>query len=68
MSKTIELLEKRQLRKGRPRFKAGDSVRVHFQVIEGQRRRIQVFGHADIVIDRRDLAAPFLMLGSTSPL
>ena len=43
MSKTIELLEQRQLRKGRPRFKAGDTVRVHFQVIEGQRRRIQVF-------------------------
>jgi large subunit ribosomal protein L19 len=43
MSKTIELLEQRQLRKGRPRFTAGDTVRVHFQVIEGQRRRIQVF-------------------------
>ena len=42
MSKTIELLEQRQLRKDRPRFKAGDTVRVHFQVIEGQRRRIQV--------------------------
>ena len=26
-----------------PPFKAGDSVRVHFQVIEGQRRRVQVF-------------------------
>jgi large subunit ribosomal protein L19 len=26
-----------------PEFKAGDTVRVHFQVIEGQRRRIQVF-------------------------
>jgi len=43
MSKTIELLEQRQLRKDRPRFKAGDTVRVHFQVIEGQRRRVQVF-------------------------
>src|SRR6476469_8682563 len=43
MSKTIELLERRQLRKDRPRFKAGDTVRVHFQVIEGERRRIQVF-------------------------
>jgi large subunit ribosomal protein L19 len=51
MSKTIELLEQRQLRKGRPRFKAGDSVRVHFQVIEGQRRRIQVF--EGIVIKRQ---------------
>src|SRR6476660_5348165 len=51
MSKTIELLEQRQLRKGRPRFKAGDTVRVHFQVIEGQRRRIQVF--EGIVIKRQ---------------
>jgi large subunit ribosomal protein L19 len=51
MSKTIELLERRQLRKDRPRFKAGDSVRVHFQVIEGQRRRIQVF--EGIVIKRQ---------------
>jgi large subunit ribosomal protein L19 len=51
MSKTIQLLEQRQLRKDRPRFKAGDSVRVHFQVIEGQRRRIQVF--EGIVIKRQ---------------
>jgi large subunit ribosomal protein L19 len=51
MSKTIELLEQRQLRKGRPRFKAGESVRVHCQVIEGQRRRIQVF--EGIVIKRQ---------------
>jgi large subunit ribosomal protein L19 len=51
MSKTIELLEQRQLRKDRPRFKAVDTVRVHFQVIEGQRRRIQVF--EGIVIKRQ---------------
>src|SRR5262245_35603077 len=51
MSKTIELLEQRQLRKDRPRFKAGDTVRVHFQVIDGQRRRIQVF--EGIVIQRQ---------------
>jgi large subunit ribosomal protein L19 len=51
MSKTIELLEQRQLRKDRSRFKAGDTVRVHFQVIEGQRRRIQVF--EGIVIKRQ---------------
>jgi large subunit ribosomal protein L19 len=55
MSKTIELLERRQLRKDRPRFKAGDSVRVHFQVIEGQRRRIQVF--EGIVIKRQGAGA-----------
>ena len=51
MSKAIELLEQRQLRKDRPRFKAGDTVRVHFQVIEGQPRRVQVY--EGIVIKRQ---------------
>jgi large subunit ribosomal protein L19 len=43
MSNLIESIERRQLRDTIPQFKAGDTVRVHFQVIEGQRRRIQVF-------------------------
>ena len=43
MNRVIETLEQRQLRTNLPPFKAGDSVRVHFQVIEGQRRRVQVF-------------------------
>ena len=51
MSKTIETLEQRQLRAEIPRFKAGDTVKVHFQVIEGQRRRIQVY--EGIVIKRQ---------------
>jgi large subunit ribosomal protein L19 len=51
MSKTIETLEQEQLRPDLPRFKAGDTVRVHFQVIEGQRRRVQVF--EGIVIKRQ---------------
>ena len=42
MSTIIENLERRQLREV-PRFKAGDTVRVHFKVIEGSRQRIQVF-------------------------
>ncbi len=42
MTTIIESIERAQLRKV-PRFKAGDTVRVHFQVIEGQRRRVQVF-------------------------
>ena len=42
MSTTIQDIERRQLRE-LPRFKAGDSVRVHFRVIEGNRQRIQVF-------------------------
>src|SRR3954464_12857011 len=38
----IQELEARQLRQV-PVFKAGDTLRVHFQVIEGSRRRTQVF-------------------------
>jgi large subunit ribosomal protein L19 len=43
MANPIENLERRQLRPNIPEFKAGDTVRVHFQVIEGERRRVQVF-------------------------
>jgi large subunit ribosomal protein L19 len=42
MSQIIENLEKAQLRRV-PAFQAGDRVRVHFQVVEGTRRRTQVF-------------------------
>ena len=38
MSTVIEQLEQRMLRDV-PAFKAGDTVRVHFKVIEGQRHR-----------------------------
>ncbi len=51
MTNPIELLEQRQLRTDLPKFKAGDTVRVHFQVIEGQRRRIQAF--EGVVIKRQ---------------
>jgi large subunit ribosomal protein L19 len=50
MSNVIESIERAQLRKV-PRFKAGDTVRVHFQVIEGARRRVQVY--EGIVIKRQ---------------
>jgi large subunit ribosomal protein L19 len=43
MPNVIDSLEQRQLRTDLPKFKAGDTIRVHFQVIEGQRRRVQVF-------------------------
>src|SRR6266513_4941112 len=55
MSRVIESLEQRQLRSDLPPFKAGDSVRVHFQVIEGQRRRLPVF--EGIVIKRQGAGA-----------
>ena len=50
MSSVIDSLERAQLRRV-PRFQAGDRVRVHFQVVEGSRRRTQVF--EGIVIKRQ---------------
>jgi large subunit ribosomal protein L19 len=50
MSTVIDSLERTQLRRV-PKFQAGDRVRVHFQVIEGTRRRTQVF--EGVVIKRQ---------------
>jgi large subunit ribosomal protein L19 len=43
MSSVIDKIERDQLRQGLPSFGPGDRVRVHFQVIEGTRKRTQVF-------------------------
>jgi large subunit ribosomal protein L19 len=50
MSSVIETIERAQLRRV-PNFAPGDRVKVHFQVIEGSRRRIQVF--EGVVIKRQ---------------
>jgi large subunit ribosomal protein L19 len=50
MSTVIESIERAQLRRV-PEFAPGDRVKVHFQVIEGTRRRIQVF--EGVVIKRQ---------------
>jgi large subunit ribosomal protein L19 len=55
MSTIIDSLEQQQLQDGRPAFNAGDRVRVHFQVVEGTRRRTQVF--EGIVLKRQGSGA-----------
>ncbi len=50
MSSVIDTLERAQLRRV-PDFAPGDRVKVHFQVIEGTRRRIQIF--EGVVIKRQ---------------
>ncbi len=55
MSSVIDSIERGQLRKGLPSFDPGDRVRVHFQVIEGTRRRTQVF--EGIVLKRQGSGA-----------
>ena len=54
MSGVIDSIERAQLRRV-PSFQAGDRVRVHFQVVEGTRRRTQVF--EGIVIKRQGAGA-----------
>jgi large subunit ribosomal protein L19 len=50
VSSLIDSLESAQLRRA-PTFDAGDRVRVHFQVVEGTRRRTQVY--EGVVIKRQ---------------
>ena len=50
MSSVIQTIERAQLRRV-PSFAPGDRVKVHFQVIEGTRRRVQVF--EGVVIKRQ---------------
>jgi large subunit ribosomal protein L19 len=54
MTGVIESLERAQLRRV-PNFQAGDRVKVHFQVVEGTRRRTQVF--EGVVIKRQGSGA-----------
>lgn len=54
MSTAIDNLERAQLRRV-PNFAPGDRVKVHFQVIEGERRRTQVF--EGVVIARQGSGA-----------
>jgi len=55
MSTVIQDIENSQLRKGLPSFAPGDRVRVHFLVIEGNRKRPQVF--EGVVIKRQGSGA-----------
>jgi len=54
MSGVIETIERSQLRRV-PKFQAGDRLRVHFQVVEGARKRTQVF--EGVVIKRQGSGA-----------
>jgi large subunit ribosomal protein L19 len=55
MSSIIDSIERRQLAQGIPTFSPGDRVKVHFQVVEGSRRRTQVF--EGIVLKRQGSGA-----------
>lgn len=39
----IRAIEQQQIREDLPQFQVGDTVKVHYRIIEGSRERIQVF-------------------------
>jgi large subunit ribosomal protein L19 len=39
----LETIEKEQMRLDMPDFKAGDTIRVHARITEGEKERIQIF-------------------------
>jgi large subunit ribosomal protein L19 len=53
--RAIEQLEKEQMRMDIPNFRAGDTVKVHVKIKEGEKERIQVF--EGIVIRKRQGAS-----------
>jgi len=52
-------LEKKQFRTDLPDFKVGDRVRVHVNIVEGDRRRIQVFEGIVIRLRRGGIRSSF---------
>lgn len=51
INQLIQDITKEQLRDDIPEFRAGDTLRVHVRIVEGDRERIQVF--EGVVIKRR---------------
>lgn len=47
----LDRIESQFLKKDKPEFRVGDSVRVHTKVVEGDKERIQIF--SGVVIGRR---------------
>jgi large subunit ribosomal protein L19 len=48
----IDLIEMEQMKKSIPVFKAGDTVKVHVKIVEGDKSRIQAF--QGVVISRQN--------------
>lgn len=58
-SAKIAEIEKEQLRTGVPDFRVGDTVRVHYKIVEGDKERIQVFQGVVIKRHRAGLRSTF---------
>ena len=43
MNDIIETIERQQMKDGQPSFRAGDALRIHVRIVEGDKERIQLF-------------------------
>lgn len=55
----IKKIEREQLRLDLPKFKSGDTIKVHVRIIEGEKERIQVFQGVVIKVCRGGTDATF---------
>jgi large subunit ribosomal protein L19 len=55
----IRKIESEQMRMDLPKFKSGDTVKVHLRIIEGEKERIQVFQGAVIRVHRGTVGGTF---------
>jgi large subunit ribosomal protein L19 len=55
----IEQIGKEQMRLDLPSFRAGDTIKVHVKIVEGNRERIQVFEGAVMGINRKGAGTSF---------
>lgn len=55
----IKMLEEEQLRDDIPEFRVGDTIQVHYKVVEGTRERIQLFEGTVIKIQGSGVSKTF---------
>ncbi len=55
----IQKIESEYLRTDIPKFRAGDTIKVHFRIVEGEKERIQIFQGNVIRIKRGSTNASF---------
>lgn len=58
-SPILAKLEASQLREGLPEFRCGDTVRVHYKIVEGDKERVQVFQGVVIKRHRAGMRSTF---------
>ncbi|MFN2267884.1 MAG: 50S ribosomal protein L19, partial [Desulfonatronovibrio sp.] len=57
----LQKIEREQVRMDIPKFKAGDTLKVHVRIIEGEKQRIQVFQGTVLRVKRGTTNSTFVI-------